>query len=165
MSDRAAVSSEGIKADAATLSGLNMVAARLSPGAISESSSTMRRIRPPCCARAASGQTAAPLHVYPAELGGVPTRRYVRDINVQNLLPIIRKPAQRLISTAVVKPHVLCRVNVAMSASRRLRPLCLRTLNQRTRPELACFHPGGFAFREHYGRQAGAELVPRSARR
>src|SRR5262249_50107515 len=36
LSDRAAVSSEGIKDDAGALSGLNMIAVRLSPGAISE---------------------------------------------------------------------------------------------------------------------------------
>src|SRR6516164_10758201 len=40
LSDRAAVSIEGIKANAVTVSGLNMIAARLSPGAISESSSS-----------------------------------------------------------------------------------------------------------------------------
>jgi hypothetical protein len=40
LSDRAAVSNEGIKDDAVTASGLNMIAARLSPGAISESSSS-----------------------------------------------------------------------------------------------------------------------------
>src|SRR6516164_11339524 len=40
LSDRAAVSSEGIKADAGAVSGLNMIAARLSPGAISESNSS-----------------------------------------------------------------------------------------------------------------------------
>jgi len=40
LSDRAAASSEGIKADAMAVSGLNMNAARFSPGAISESSSS-----------------------------------------------------------------------------------------------------------------------------
>ena len=41
LSDRAAVSSEGIKADnMGAVSGLNMIAARLSPGAISESNSS-----------------------------------------------------------------------------------------------------------------------------
>src|SRR6516225_7878514 len=40
LSDRAAVSSEGIKVDTGAVSGLNMTAARLSPGAISESSSS-----------------------------------------------------------------------------------------------------------------------------
>jgi hypothetical protein len=40
LSDRAAVSNEGIKADTGAVSGLNMIATRLSPGAISESSST-----------------------------------------------------------------------------------------------------------------------------
>ena len=40
LSDRAAVSSEGIKSDPGSVSGLNMMAARLSPGAISESSSS-----------------------------------------------------------------------------------------------------------------------------
>jgi hypothetical protein len=40
LSDRAAVSNEGIKTDAAGKSGLNRLAARLSPGAISESSSS-----------------------------------------------------------------------------------------------------------------------------
>ena len=39
LSARAAVSSEGIKTDA-VVSGLNMIAARLSPGAISESISS-----------------------------------------------------------------------------------------------------------------------------
>ena len=39
-SDRAAVSSEGIKIETGPVSGLNMMAARLSPGAISESSSS-----------------------------------------------------------------------------------------------------------------------------
>jgi hypothetical protein len=34
LSDRAAVSIEGIKTETAALSGLNMIAARLSPGAI-----------------------------------------------------------------------------------------------------------------------------------
>jgi hypothetical protein len=34
LSDRAAVSSEGIKTDAGAESGLNMIAARLSPGAL-----------------------------------------------------------------------------------------------------------------------------------
>jgi hypothetical protein len=38
--DRAAVSNEGIKVDAGVVSGLNMIAARLSPGAISERSSS-----------------------------------------------------------------------------------------------------------------------------
>jgi hypothetical protein len=38
LSERAAVSNEGIKTDAVAVSGLNMIAARLSPGAISESS-------------------------------------------------------------------------------------------------------------------------------
>jgi hypothetical protein len=38
LSDRAAVSSEGIKAGAVAVSGLNMIPARLSPGAISDSS-------------------------------------------------------------------------------------------------------------------------------
>ena len=38
MSDRAAVSSEGIKVDTGAVSGLNMIAARFNPGAISESS-------------------------------------------------------------------------------------------------------------------------------
>ena len=40
LSDRAAVSNEGIKIDAGGKSGLNMIAARLSPGVISESSSS-----------------------------------------------------------------------------------------------------------------------------
>src|SRR6516162_11786192 len=40
LSDRAAISSEGIKADAVAVSGLNMIATRFSPGAISESSSS-----------------------------------------------------------------------------------------------------------------------------
>src|SRR5262249_16489818 len=40
LSDRAAVSNEGIKIDTGAVSGLNMMAARLSPGAISESSSS-----------------------------------------------------------------------------------------------------------------------------
>ena len=40
LSDRAAVSSEDIKADAGAVSGLNIITARLSPGAISESSRT-----------------------------------------------------------------------------------------------------------------------------
>src|SRR5215468_9238834 len=40
LSDRAAVSSDGIEADARAVSGLNMMAARLSPGAISVSSSS-----------------------------------------------------------------------------------------------------------------------------
>src|SRR6516225_2493179 len=40
LSDRAAASNEDIKTDAAGKSGLNMIAARLSPGAISESSSS-----------------------------------------------------------------------------------------------------------------------------
>jgi hypothetical protein len=40
LSDRAAVSNEGIKVDTRAVSGLNMIAARLSPGAISESSSS-----------------------------------------------------------------------------------------------------------------------------
>jgi hypothetical protein len=40
LSDRAAVSTEGLKADAVTTSGLNMIAARVSPGVISESSSS-----------------------------------------------------------------------------------------------------------------------------
>jgi hypothetical protein len=40
LSDRAAVSNEGFKADASTVSGLNMTAARLSPGAISESNAS-----------------------------------------------------------------------------------------------------------------------------
>ena len=40
LSDRAAVSSEGIKDDAGAMSGLNMMATRLRPGAISESSSS-----------------------------------------------------------------------------------------------------------------------------
>ena len=40
MSDRAAVSNEGIKDDTAAVSGLNLMADRLSPGAISESSSS-----------------------------------------------------------------------------------------------------------------------------
>jgi hypothetical protein len=40
LSDRAAVSSEGIKVDTGAVSGLNMMAARLSPGAISKSSSS-----------------------------------------------------------------------------------------------------------------------------
>src|SRR5215468_6822105 len=40
LSDRAAVSSEGIKIDTGSVSGLNIIAVRLSPGAISESSSS-----------------------------------------------------------------------------------------------------------------------------
>ena len=40
LSDRAAVSSEGICVDAGAVSGLNMITARLSRGAISESSSS-----------------------------------------------------------------------------------------------------------------------------
>jgi hypothetical protein len=40
LSDRAAVSSEGILTDTGAVSGLNMIATRLSPGAISESSSS-----------------------------------------------------------------------------------------------------------------------------
>jgi hypothetical protein len=40
LSDRAAVSNEGIKDDAVPVSGLNMIAASLSPGAISESNSS-----------------------------------------------------------------------------------------------------------------------------
>jgi hypothetical protein len=40
LSDRAAVASDGIKGDAPVVSGLNLIAARLSPGAISESSSS-----------------------------------------------------------------------------------------------------------------------------
>ena len=40
LSDRAAASNEGIKVDTGAVSGLNMIAARLSPGAISESSSS-----------------------------------------------------------------------------------------------------------------------------
>ena len=40
LSDRAAVSTEGIKDDVGAVSGSNMIAARLSPGAISESSSS-----------------------------------------------------------------------------------------------------------------------------
>ena len=40
LSDRAAVSSEGTYADAGAVSGLNMIATRLSLGAISESSSS-----------------------------------------------------------------------------------------------------------------------------
>src|SRR6516165_8161423 len=40
LSDWAAVSNEGIKADTGAVSGLNMIATRLSPGAISESSSS-----------------------------------------------------------------------------------------------------------------------------
>src|SRR5262245_4277934 len=40
LSDRAAVSSEGIKIETGAVSGLNMIATRLSPGAISESSSS-----------------------------------------------------------------------------------------------------------------------------
>jgi hypothetical protein len=40
LSDRAAVSNEGIYVDTRAVSGLNMAAARLSPGAISESSSS-----------------------------------------------------------------------------------------------------------------------------
>jgi hypothetical protein len=40
LSERAAVSNEGIKVDTRAVSGLNMIAARLSPGAISESSSS-----------------------------------------------------------------------------------------------------------------------------
>jgi len=40
LSDRAAVSSEGIKVDTGAVSGLNRIAARLSPGAISESNSS-----------------------------------------------------------------------------------------------------------------------------
>src|SRR5262245_3098878 len=40
LSDRAAASNEGIKADAGAVSGLNMMAVRLSPGAISESNSS-----------------------------------------------------------------------------------------------------------------------------
>ena len=38
--DRAAVSNEGIKVDAGVVSGLNMIATRLSPGAIPESRSS-----------------------------------------------------------------------------------------------------------------------------
>jgi hypothetical protein len=40
LSDRTAVSTEGIKIDTGVVSGLNMIATRLSPGAISESSSS-----------------------------------------------------------------------------------------------------------------------------
>src|SRR6516165_4351036 len=40
LSDRAAVSNEGIQVETRAASGLNMVATRLSPGAISESSSS-----------------------------------------------------------------------------------------------------------------------------
>jgi putative restriction endonuclease len=40
LSDRAAVSNDGTKADTGAVSGMNMIAARLSPGAISESSSS-----------------------------------------------------------------------------------------------------------------------------
>ena len=40
LSNRAAVSNEGIKVDTGAVSGLNMIAARLRPGAISESSSS-----------------------------------------------------------------------------------------------------------------------------
>src|SRR5215468_6504473 len=40
LSDRAPVSNEGIKNDTGAVSGLNMIAARLSPGAISKSSSS-----------------------------------------------------------------------------------------------------------------------------
>ena len=40
LSDRAAVSNEGIKDDTAAVSGLNMIAARLSPGVIPQSSSS-----------------------------------------------------------------------------------------------------------------------------
>jgi hypothetical protein len=39
LSDRAAVSNEGLKVETGAVSGLNMIAARLSPGAISDSSS------------------------------------------------------------------------------------------------------------------------------
>src|SRR5215471_8096850 len=40
LSDRAAITNEGVKNDTGAVSGLNMIAARLSPGAISESSSS-----------------------------------------------------------------------------------------------------------------------------
>jgi hypothetical protein len=40
LSDRAAASNEGIKIDTGLMSGLNIMAARLSPGAISESNSS-----------------------------------------------------------------------------------------------------------------------------
>ena len=40
LSDRAAASNEGIKADTGSVSGLNTIATRLSPGAIPESSSS-----------------------------------------------------------------------------------------------------------------------------
>ena len=40
LSERAAVSNEGMKADTGAVSGLNMIAARVSPGAISESNSS-----------------------------------------------------------------------------------------------------------------------------
>ena len=92
LSDRPAVSSEGIKADAACRSGLNMIAARLSPGAISDSSSSHL---PPSVASLVFDHkrfriTENAVHMVMQKSWQFPTGCNARNLGISHLIP--RRP-------------------------------------------------------------------------